>query len=58
MQIMIEVAHWLGLKVVEGQVLRENSTMLSMCRHLGFTVAADPEDATLMLVTLPVRDRA
>ena len=54
MEAMIEVAHWLGLNVIEGQVLRENSTMLSMCRQLGFSVVADPEDATLMLVTLPV----
>jgi acetyltransferase len=58
MEAMIEVAHWLGLNVIEGQVLRENSTMLSMCRHLGFAVVPDPEDATVMLVTLPVGDRA
>src|SRR3546814_10593157 len=25
MEAMIEVAHWLGLNVIEGQVLRENS---------------------------------
>ena len=54
MEAMIEVAHWLGLKVVEGQVLRENSTMLSMCRHLGFTVATDPDDPTVVLVSLQV----
>jgi acetyltransferase len=54
MQIMIEVAHWLGLEVVEGQVLRENSTMLSMCRHLGFTVATDPDDPAVVLVSLRV----
>ena len=54
MQIMIEYAGWLGLKVVEGQVLRENSTMLAMCRSLGFTVKADADDASLMHVTLPV----
>ncbi|MDN5782830.1 MAG: GNAT family N-acetyltransferase, partial [Luteimonas sp.] len=54
MEAMIEVAHWLGLDVVEGQVLRENSTMLSMCRNLGFTIVPDPDDATVMLVTLPV----
>src|SRR5690606_653371 len=54
MEAMIEVARWLGLNVIEGQVLRENSTMLSMCRQLGFNVVPDPEDATLMLVTLPV----
>jgi acetyltransferase len=36
MAIMIEYAKWLGLDVVEGQVLRENSTMLAMCQSLGF----------------------
>ena len=54
MQIMIEYAGWQGLNMVEGQVLRENSTMLAMCRTLGFKVKADPDDATLMHVTLPV----
>src|SRR3546814_15004017 len=54
MEAMIEVAHWLGLNVIAGQVLRENSTMLSMCRPLGFDVVPDPEDTTVMLVTLPV----
>ena len=55
MQIMIEYAGWQGLNVVEGQVLRENSTMLAMCRTLGFTVKPDPDDSTLMHVTLPVQ---
>ncbi len=54
MQVMIEVAGWLGLNVIEGQVLRENTTMLSMCRRLGFNVAPDPDDMSVMLVTLPV----
>ncbi|MGY1458714.1 MULTISPECIES: bifunctional acetate--CoA ligase family protein/GNAT family N-acetyltransferase [unclassified Luteimonas] len=54
MQEMIEVARWMGLEAIEGQVLRENSTMLAMCRRLGFKVVPDPEDATLMLVELPV----
>ena len=54
MQIMIEYARWLGLKVIEGQVLRENSTMLAMCESLGFTVKLDPDDPTLMNVSLPV----
>ena len=54
MQEMIEVARWMGLSTIEGQVLRENSTMLAMCRRLGFQVVPDPDDATLMLVTLPV----
>jgi acetyltransferase len=54
MEEMIEVARWMGLEAIEGQVLRENSTMLSMCRQLGFKVVPDPDDATVMLVTLPV----
>jgi len=55
MQIMIEYAGWLGLNLVQGQVLRENSTMLAMCRALGFKVKPDPDDTTIMNVTLPVR---
>ena len=56
MQVMIELAGWLGLNMIEGQVLRENTTMLSMCRNLGFNVAPDPDDMTVMLVSLPVKD--
>ena len=54
MQIMIEYARWLGLKVIEGQVLRENRTMLARCESLGFTVKLDPDDPTLMNVSLSV----
>lgn len=58
MQNMIEYARWLGLKVIEGQVLRENRTMLAMCESLGFTVKLDPDDPTLMNVNLPVAANA
>jgi CoA binding protein/acetyltransferase (GNAT) family protein len=54
MQIMIEYARWLGLNTVEGQVLRENTTMLAMCRDLGFFIKEDPDDRDVCLVTLPV----
>ncbi|WP_129136823.1 bifunctional acetate--CoA ligase family protein/GNAT family N-acetyltransferase [Luteimonas sp. YGD11-2] len=54
MRLMIEYAHWLGLRVVEGQVLRENRTMIAMCRQLGFEVVPDPDDATLVRVVLPI----
>ena len=54
MQIMIEYARWLGLKTIEGQVLRENTTMLQMCRELGFAIASDPEDRDVCVVTLGV----
>ena len=54
MQIMIEYAGSIGLKRVEGQVLRENVTMLAMCRHLGFRVRPDKDDPAVMDVTLEV----
>jgi acetyltransferase len=58
MRIMIEYARWLGLRAIEGQVLRQNSTMLAMCRDLGFTIAAEPDDPALCRVTLPVGEGA
>src|SRR5690606_37460331 len=54
MQQMIEVARWMGLETIEGQVLRENSTMLAMCRKLGCMLVPVTDSATLMLVTQPV----
>ena len=58
MRIMIEWAGSIGLKQVEGQVLRENTTMLAMCRQLGFRIDADPDDATIAIVRLPVAGAA
>ena len=52
MELMIEYARSEGLKRIDGQVLRENTTMLSMCHELGFQVKEDPSDATVMLVSL------
>ncbi|ADV26205.1 CoA-binding domain protein [Pseudoxanthomonas suwonensis 11-1] len=54
MRIMIEWAGSIGLKAVDGQVLRENVTMLAMCQQLGFKVTPDREDPTVMDVTLDV----
>jgi acetyltransferase len=56
MQIMIEYARWLGLRVIEGQVLRENRTMLAMCQQLGFRIVPDPDDSLLVDVVLSVRE--
>ncbi|AWN45844.1 GNAT family N-acetyltransferase [Methylobacterium terrae] len=50
MALMLDWARAEGLRHVEGQVLRENTTMLAMCRKLGFTVRTDPSDPDLMLV--------
>jgi acetyltransferase len=54
MQMMIDYARTEGLKTIEGQVLVENAEMLNMCRELGFKIAADPNDADICVVTLPI----
>ena len=54
MQIIIEYACWLSLRVIKGEVLRENSTMLAMCRELGFAITREPNDPDICVVTLPL----
>jgi acetyltransferase len=54
MCLMIEWAKAEELQTVEGQVLRENTTMLAMCRRLGFQIRSDPHDADIKVVTLPI----
>lgn len=54
MEMMIEYARSEGLKRIEGQVLRENVTMLQMCRELGFTIHDDPQDPEICVATLPL----
>ncbi|MBY0297977.1 MAG: bifunctional acetate--CoA ligase family protein/GNAT family N-acetyltransferase [Methylobacterium sp.] len=58
MGLMIEWARAEGLRHVEGQVLRENTTMLAMCRKLGFDLRSDPQDPEVMLVRLAVGEVA
>ena len=41
MQLIIEYARSEGLEVISGDVLAENTTMLDMCRDLGFEVTHD-----------------
>jgi acetyltransferase len=50
MQLIVEYARSEGLRAVSGQVLRENATMLQMCRELGFRIESDPEEPSAMLV--------
>ncbi|MDC7786481.1 bifunctional acetate--CoA ligase family protein/GNAT family N-acetyltransferase [Rhodoplanes sp. TEM] len=52
MQRMIDYARAEGLAEVEGQVLRDNTTMLRMCTDLGFRIEHDPEDPGLCKVVL------
>ncbi|HEY5804168.1 MAG TPA: bifunctional acetate--CoA ligase family protein/GNAT family N-acetyltransferase [Lysobacter sp.] len=54
MQTIIEYARWLGLRSIEGEVLQENRTMLDMCRRLGFSTTANPDDPTVVTVSLPI----
>ena len=54
MESMIEYARAEGLETLHGQVLRENSTMLQMCRQLGFQITCDLEDSSIVIVTLPL----
>ena len=52
MQQMIDYARSEGLKIIEGQVLRENVRMLTMCRELGFGINTDPNDRDICVVKL------
>ena len=54
MQLIIAYARAQAIRSVHGQVLQENAAMLDMCRNLGFQVKADPEDPSLVVVTLPL----
>ncbi len=54
MQLIIQYARSEGLRCIDGQVLRENSVMLQMCRELGFRIEADPEEPDICIVTLPL----
>jgi acetyltransferase len=52
MQHIIDYARSEGLKVISGDVLRENTIMLEMCRGLGFDVKSDPSEHDLCNVRL------
>lgn len=52
MRMIITFAKADGYQEITGEVLRENTTMLSICRHLGFEVKRDPDDRDIMHVQL------
>ncbi|MDQ0317261.1 bifunctional acetate--CoA ligase family protein/GNAT family N-acetyltransferase [Amorphus orientalis] len=54
MSLIIEYARADGLEEIVGEVLRENTTMISLCEALGFTVKRVPDDEGLVEVHLPV----
>jgi acetyltransferase len=47
---LIALAREWGIGELTGQVLRENKPMLDMCRELGFSVASDHAEPTIMRV--------
>jgi acetyltransferase len=55
MKHMIEFSRRKDLKVLQGQVLSENTTMLAMCAELGFHIADDPDNPGVKTGTLPLR---
>jgi RimJ/RimL family protein N-acetyltransferase len=56
MKHMIAYAKEKGLDTVHGQVLAENSTMLTMCAELGFHATDDPDEKGVRLMTLPLAE--
>ena len=55
MRRLIDVARQRRIGELVGEVLRENTPMLQMCRALGFMIRADENDPSLMRVTKPLR---
>ena len=49
---IIDYARERGLKTIFGEVLRENTTMLQMCEELGFARENDPDDPSIVRVTI------
>jgi acetyltransferase len=52
MELLLDWARAKGPRIVVGLVLRDNTTMVAMCRALGFQVRAEPGDPTLVQVRL------
>jgi acetyltransferase len=52
MQLIIEYARVEGIQTIEGQVLRENATMVAMCRELGFQVETNLNEPDVYSATL------
>lgn len=53
MRRLFLVAHFKGLKEMQGTVLSENKRMIEFCRRIGFSIKRDPDD--ISLVTAYVR---
>ncbi|MEP2707022.1 MAG: GNAT family N-acetyltransferase [Roseibium sp.] len=54
MKLIIKYAKADGIETIKGEVLKENTSMISMCHALGFKVSTSPDDPGVALMTLPV----
>jgi acetyltransferase len=52
MSHLIEYARSREIGELRGDVLKENSRMLSLCRALGFEIRPDPDEPTVMRTSL------
>jgi acetyltransferase len=51
MKRILAYAQSRGIKQVFGHVLRENATMIAMAKELGFSIHAEPDDPSIVMVT-------
>jgi len=58
MRRIIDYARSRGIRLVYGDVLRENESMLKLCRMLGFTVHGVPEEGDIVEVRLELQAMA
>lgn len=56
MKLIIRYARADGIQTIKGEVLKENTSMISMCRALGFKISTSPDDAGIAVVTLPITE--
>lgn len=56
MQALIKAAQARSYRTMIGSVLAENLPMIAFCQSLGFAIAADPEDPSLMIASLALSE--
>ncbi|MDE2150478.1 MAG: bifunctional acetate--CoA ligase family protein/GNAT family N-acetyltransferase [Gammaproteobacteria bacterium] len=55
MRCLLDYAAGRGVEQVYGEVMAENTAMLSLCARLGFTVDSDPDDPSCLRVRIDPR---
>ena len=49
---LVDVARRAGIRTISGHTLATNVALKALCRALGFSARADPQDATVAILTL------